>query len=372
MKNIIEYAETEFRGFDALPFSPVDSLVLSQFAYIGFDGLVPGISEHLEYVTIGDCLKAEHFTSMFIETRDPKNNRALLFALAASPRFRDLRMTCYINEYDAEKEKQFSAVTFILPDKSVYIAYRGTDDTIIGWKEDFNMAFVYPVPSQERALWYLLEISALFTGRLILGGHSKGGNLAVYSAFTAPEAVQNRIEIIYDHDGPGFKEGVLDSEGYKRIEALIRKTIPQFSLIGMLLEGHKRYTVVESSRVGIMQHDPFSWKITSSGFATTEEVSDGAKYVNRAIRDWIGSLSPEDREKFVDLLFGVLDAGDAKTFSEISSEWKKNFSAIFTAIRETDPLMKKFIGELVRDFGLLLVHNLRAKRRLPQASPQEL
>ena len=372
MKSIIEYAETEFRSFEVLPFGPVDSLVLSQFAYIDFDGLVPGISEPLKYVTVADCLKAELFTSMFIETRDPKNNRVLLVALAASPRFRDIRMCCYVNEYDPVKEKQFSAVTYILPDKIVYIAFRGTDDTLIGWKEDLNMAFVYPVPSQERSLSYLIEISSLISGRLIIGGHSKGGNLAVYSAFTAPESVQSKIEIIYDHDGPGFKEGVLDCDGYRRIESRIRKTIPQFSLIGMLLEGHKRYTVVESSRVGIMQHDPFSWKITNGGFSTTEEVSDGAKYVNRTIRNWLDSLSPEDREKFVDLLFGVLDAGDAKTFSEITSEWKKNFSAIFAAIRETDPQMKRFIGELIKDFGLLLVHNLRAKRKLPQGAPQEL
>ena len=372
MKSIIEYTETEFRSFDAHPLGPVDSLVLSQFAYIDLFGLVPGISEPLKYVTVADCLKAEHFTSMFIETRDPKNNRSLLFALAASPRFRDIKMTCYVNEYDAVKEKQFSAVTYILPDKSIYIAFRGTDDTLIGWKEDLNMAFVYPVPSQERALSYLSEVSSRISGKLIIGGHSKGGNLAVYSAFSAPESIQSRIQIIYDHDGPGFKQGVLDCEGYKNIEGRIRKTIPQFSLIGMLLEGHKRYTVVESSRVGIMQHDPFSWKIANGGFSTTEEVSDGAKYMNRAIRDWLDSLSAEDREKFVDLLFGVLDAGDARTFSEITSEWKKNFSAIFAAIRETDPQMKKFIGELIKDFGLLLVHNLRAKRKLPQGTPQEL
>ena len=140
----------------------------------------------------------------------------------------------------------------------------------------------------------------------------------------------------------------------------------------MLLEGHKKYTVVESSRIGVMQHDPFSWKITDSGFSTTEEVSDGAKYMNRTIRDWIDSLSQEDREKFTDLLFGVLDAGNAKTFSEISLEWKKNYSAIFTAIRETDPEMKKFIGELIKDFGRLLLHNLRLKRRLPEeAAPRQ-
>ncbi len=369
MKNIVEYAETEFSSFTEKPFSPVDSLILSQFSYINFDGVVPGLSEGSKSVRIRDCFLAEHFTSMLIETRDPRHNRSLLTALAANPRFRDIEMTCYVNEFDTVKEKQFSAITYILPDNSVYIAFRGTDDSLIGWKEDFNMAFVYPVPSQERALEYLLEISGLIPGKLILGGHSKGGNLAVYSAFTCPSSVQRRIQLIYDHDGPGFKEGVLDCQGYRQIEARIQKTIPQSSLIGMLLEGHKKYTVVESSRVGVMQHDPFSWKIAGDDFSTVEEVSDGAKYMNRTIREWISALSPDDREKFTDLLFGVLDAGDAKTFSEITLEWKKNFSAMFSAIRGADPEMKKFIGELLKDFGHLLVQNLRGKRKSPRILP---
>ena len=372
MQSIIEYAESEFRTLAEKPFSTVDSLILSQFSYIDFCGVVPGMEESSKTVRIADCLKAENFLSMIGETRDPKSNKRLLFALAASPRFRDIKMTSYVSEFDPISEKQFSAVTFILPDSCIYIAFRGTDDTLIGWKEDFSMAFVYPVPSQARALEYLLDISKSFSDKIIIvGGHSKGGNLAVYSAFTAPQSVQSRILRVYDHDGPGFKEGALDCEGFRQIEDRIEKTVPQSSLIGMLLEGHKKYTVVESSRFGVMQHDPFSWKVSDGAFVTTEEVSDGAKYMNRAIRDWLDQLSQGDREKFTDLLFGVLDAGDARTFSEITLEWKKNFYAIFTAIRETDPEMKKFIGELIKDFGILLIHNLRVKRRLPNDLPPD-
>ncbi len=363
MKSIIEYAETEFRTFSEKAFGSVDSLILSQLSYINFAGVVPGPADIQTPVRIADCLRAELFTSMLFEARDPKSNKRLLQAVAASPRFRNIGMYSFVSEVDAFSEKQFSAVTYILPESTEYIAFRGTDNTLIGWKEDFNMAFVYPVPAQDRALQYLLDISQRMSGNLILGGHSKGGNLAVYSALAAPQSVSLRIQRVYDHDGPGFKEGVLDSEGYRRIEERIEKTVPQFSLIGMLLEGHKKYTVVESSRFGVMQHDPFSWKVDGDGFITTEEVSDGAKYMNRTIRDWIDTLSPDEREKFTDLLFNVLDAGDAKTLSDITQEWRKNFSAIFTAIRETDPEMKKFIGELVKDFGLLLFHNLRSKSR---------
>ncbi len=363
MKSIIDYAETEFETLDLKPFNRVDSLILSQFAYINFDGLIPYSNIGNKTVRIADCFLAEHFTSMLHEIRDPVSNRRFLTALASSPRFRDIGMTSYVSEFDPVKEKQFSAVTFILPNNCVYIAFRGTDDTIIGWKEDFNIAYVYPVPSQMRALEYVLDISALFSGNLIIGGHSKGGNLAVYSAFTVPESIQDRIVIIYDHDGPGFRDGVLDNDGYRRIMSKVQKTIPQSSLIGMLLEGHESYTVVESNRIGIMQHDPFSWKLAEDDFSTAEEVSDGARYLNRTITDWLNSLSDENREKFVDILFRVLDAGDAETFTDITTEWKKNFSAIFTAIKDTDPQMKKFIWELIRDFGALMLHNLRIRKK---------
>ncbi len=362
----------EFSTLAEKPFGPVDSLILSQLAYINFEGLVPGPVVSATPVRIADCLKAERFTSMFFETRDPKNNKRLLQAVAASPRFRDIGMISFVSEFDPVSEKQFSAVTYILPESTEYIAFRGTDDTLIGWKEDFNMAFVYPVPSQKRALEYLLDISQRRSGKLMIGGHSKGGNLAVYSAFTAPQSVQRRILRVYDHDGPGFKVGALESEGYRRIEDRVEKTVPQSSLIGMLLEGHKKYTVVESSRFGVMQHDPFSWKVAGDDFVTTEEVSDGAKYMNRTIRDWLDSLSQDEREKFTDLLFSVLDAGDARTFSEITQEWRKNFLAIFTAIRGSDPEMKKFMGELIKDFGLLLFHNLRSKRRTTVELPSDL
>lgn len=362
LRNIIDYAETEFRSFEIWPLSPVDSLILAQLAYVRLEGLVPGISEGSSSVRIADCLKAEHFDSMFSEVRYPSLNRRLLTALAASPRFRDIRLCCYTSEFDPVKEKQFSAVTYILPDSGIYIAFRGTDDTIIGWKEDFNIAFVYPVPSQIRASEYLMDISSRFSGNLTVGGHSKGGNLAVYASFTAPDSVQNRIVRVYDHDGPGFRDGVLDCEGYKNIESKILKTIPQSSLIGMLLEGQKNYTVVESSRIGVMQHDPFSWKLSEDSFITVEEVSDGAKYLNGTIREWINALSDEDREKFTDILFGVLDAGDAVTFSDITTEWRKNYRAIFSAIKDTDPDMKKFIWELTKNFAALMFSNLHPKR----------
>lgn len=368
MRNIIDYAETELRPFGKKPFSAVDSLVLSQFSYIYLDRVVPGLEPGLRPVRLRDCFLAEHFDEMLSPVRYPQNNHRLLSALTASPRFRDIKITFYINDFDIEAEKQFSAVTFILPDNTAYIAYRGTDDSLVGWKEDFMMAFINPVPSQAQAKAYLADVSLRLKGSsLILGGHSKGGNLAVYAAYTASPSVQDRILQVYDHDGPGFMTGMLDCDGYRRISDRILKTVPQSSIIGMLLEGNDKYTVVESSRIGVMQHDPFSWKLSGDDFITTEEVTDGAKYLNRTMRDWIGAMSEADRRRFTDMLFSVLDAGEANTFSEISAKWRYNSSAIFSAIKDSDPEMKKFIRLLIREFGSLMIHNLRIdKKVLPE------
>lgn len=368
MKNIIDYVETEMQSFDEAPFSPLDSLVLSQFSYIHFDNLAPTDRDPALPFYICDALRAEFFDSMLTNTRDPSENKQLLLALAASPRFREIEMCYYISEFDATEGKQFSAVCFVLDKGLNYLAFRGTDDTIVGWKEDFSMAFKNPVPSQQRAAEYFLTVSEKLNGRLMLGGHSKGGNLAVYAAMTAPPLLQNRILQVYDHDGPGFKDGVLDCEGYRRIKEKIQKTIPESSLVGMLLDGHESYSVIESSRIGFMQHDPFSWKISNGHFITTEHVSDGALYINRSLRDWLDSLSDEERERFVEVLFNVLDAGNAQTFAEITHEWRKNLAAIFTAMKDTDPEMKQFMRQLLKEFGVKLMRNIRA-HRAPELPP---
>ncbi|MEG1190487.1 MAG: DUF2974 domain-containing protein [Oscillospiraceae bacterium] len=366
MFNIIRYAETEMRSMSELPFGAVDSLILSKLAYTHFEGLVPGFEPGGKPIYISSLLKAENFEAMFRNVPQEEDFPRFLVALAASPRFRDLRLSFYVNELDPVQEKQFSAVTFFLPGNIKYVAFRGTDNTLVGWKEDFNLSFVSTIPSQTRAEDYLQSLAQRVSGRIITGGHSKGGNLSVYSALRAPIELQNRIIAVYDHDGPGFKKEVLDSEGYSRIEGKIHKTIPEFSLVGMLLQARTNYTVVESSRIGLGQHEPFSWKIADGEFVPAEEVSGGAQYVNRSLKDWLGGLSNEKRELFVDILFNILDASEAETFAELLKEWQKNIGVIFNAMRETDPEMKKFVSQTLREFGVVMMRNLRKKNRLPE------
>lgn len=362
--NIVGYVENCRESFLQRPFSEVDSLVLSQLSYIRFDGLAKGLKEGGEPVLLRQLFTEANAGKMLSGVRDGESNAALLSALVISPRFGELSINYYESELSVKLEEQFSAMTFFLPNTAPYIAFRGTDATIIGWKEDFNMAFQSPVPSQQRALDYLLRVAEQIDGNFMQGGHSKGGNLAVYSGFSAPESVQQRILAIYDHDGPGFKEKLADNEGFVRIERKILKTVPESSVIGMLLECGDSYRVVESSRIWINQHDPFSWKIAEWKFCLKENVSGSAVYTDRTLTDWLSGLSDPERERFVDILFGILGAGGAETFAQLREGWQKNVPAMLSAVHGTNPEMRRFEFRTLAALGGIMLRNLRSLRGL--------
>lgn len=182
----------------------------------------------------------------------------------------------------------------------------------MGWKEDLNLSFESPVPSQKQAARYLARAAKAVSGLITVCGHSKGGNLAVYAGACVPEKVQERIESVISFDGPGQDERVIDSPGYARIRQRLRLYIPHFSVVGMLLEQEKRYTVVESDEKGIMQHSAFSWQVEGRRFMEKPELSAESLEVNRILRKWLKGLSPEDRRVFSDAVYEVLASGGGK------------------------------------------------------------
>lgn len=331
--NIIGYVENEFRTFEEYPFTEVDSLVLSEFSYLQLDGMVGGFEVEYRPTKVKDLFCAEYFGDLFPDNNLKEDNRALLFAMAASPRFRNLELRYYVNETDIEMEKQFSAVTVVLGEDAVYIAFRGTDSTIVGWKEDFNMAYMSPVPAQISARSYVEQVAKEWKGNLLLGGHSKGGNLAVYAALTVKEEIQNRILSIYSHDGPGLNEDMIAVNPYESMADRIHKTLPQSSVVGMLLEQQEEYTVVESDTIGILQHNPFSWVVEDGEFHKLERLTRGAQKIDGVLDKWLKGLSREEREQFVEVLFSVLSAGEATTISELNENWKSEIFSMLKAIR---------------------------------------
>lgn len=359
VKNIIQYVEDEKAPFAEKPFSAVDSLVLSQLSYFKFDGFVPELAERSEAVTIADIASRENAEVIYTTKRDSSKNQKLLAALAGSPRFSSMTLNYYVNKLDYVREKQFSAVTYFLSDNTAYVAFRGTDSTFVGWKEDFNMAFSNTVPSQEESVVYLDTVGKLVSGSLKVGGHSKGGNLAVYAAMKCASDIQERITDVFSHDGPGFREEVFQSIEYQQIKERIRHYIPQTALVGMLMEHHEKYAVVKSRQIGIMQHDPYSWVVKEDDFQYLEDIDTFSAYTNKVLGVWLDTIDDEKRELFIDSLYSVIEATGAKSFSDLSQQRWDKVAAALNAIRGVDEETRRFVTQTMRSLIIMSVKNLR-------------
>lgn len=359
MKNIIDYATETKDTFENRPFNAVDSLILSKLAYLNFDGFVAGISDAVIPISIKEIANMENVDTLFRGLWDSKSNRRFFYALANNSRFRDIRMVFYVNRIDDNVEKQFSTITYLLDDDSAYISYRGTDATVIGWKEDFNMAFKSPIPSQEEGVAYLNTVADKTPCNLIIGGHSKGGNIAVYSSMKCSRSVQARITQIFSHDGPGFKDEVFLSDDYQIIKDRINKTLPQSSIIGMLLQDQENYSVVKSNRFLIMQHDPFSWLVEGNDFQYVQSVKRSALYINGTLNQWAYSFDDQQRELFVNTLFSIIKATNAATFYDLTGEWPKKAVAVLGAIRGIDDETRRFVYQTIGALFYLAVRNIR-------------
>jgi len=296
--------------FSQAPLNPVDALIFSSLCYTEFGEIVT--DDPIRPVFFRDAV--DHFFSIPDHEKRirVKKDLELLLEAAESPRFRNVGLCFYRDEMIEEEESQFAAMTFLLDDGSAFLAYRGTDYTLVGWKEDFNMSFQDTVPAQRKAVEYLQEFAGVFSGQMYLGGHSKGGNLAVFAAAEAPRDIQQRIQRVYNLDGPGFGEYLMGTEGYLNMVPKIETYIPQSSIIGMLLEHEEPYTVIRSTYVGVMQHDPYSWELMGGKFLEAEDLSPDNKFMDRTLKHWLAGMTMEERNEFVDTVFSLLGQGGAK------------------------------------------------------------
>ncbi len=317
MANLFDYLK--WRGdipMGQVPINPVDNLILSALTYIHFQDLVP--TGHEEPVTVGDACGA--FTALPKEeqrrrVRTPNDIR-LAEEIQDAPRFAQLRLSFHRDEFDIQTEIQFGAISILLEDGSAYLAFRGTDNTLVGWKEDFNMSFQEVIPGQRAAAQYLVEFCQHFDGKLMVGGHSKGGNLAVYAAAMAPKDIQERISVVYNNDGPGFFRSFLDGEGYRAICPKIQLVTPQSSVVGLFLEHDEPYTPIHSGDMGFFQHDPYNWSVHRGEFISVKEVTANSRIVDKALKGWLAGLSNEERAQYVDALYQILSVGDLRKVDE--------------------------------------------------------
>ncbi|MBQ8954976.1 MAG: DUF2974 domain-containing protein [Clostridia bacterium] len=339
MNNIISYIG--WRGDLTLgqsPFCEVDNLILSELCYLDLTGIVPPPGE-------GDIALSHAADAYFAAhpVPDPPpdnaahsnvNNEWLLYLAGQSRRFGGMRLSGWVDVLDHEAAKQFGALCIQINGSQLYVAYRGTSDDLAGWKEDFLLACLPETPSQGEALRYLEHVAALHPDmRLIPGGHSKGGNLAVYAAALASLELQSRITAVWSNDGPGFHEDFIASDGYRRISKKLHAIVPKSSVVGMLLAHGENSRIVDSSQLGLLQHDGFSWEVFGDHFVALPALTAESLHADLKIRAWVDDMPLDKRRQFVDALFDVLYASGATTLSAVQDDWLK-------ALRDALPFLR--------------------------------
>ena len=315
MGTIISYVSETTETFEELPLTRVDSLVFSWLAYCRMPESITAVRS-TEGIALDELCVASNRLEMSAAMHDPTSTQELLAAVAASPRFAPVIACMHLEKASKKSEEQFAATCFRLPDGATYVAFRGTDNTLIGWKEDFNMAFSESVPAQTSAKAYLMLAAEELEGPLYVGGHSKGGNLAVYALCTVNDEIRARIAKCFSHDGPGFNEITRSSSNWTDAWELVDKTVPDESLIGFLMETHaQECTIVKSTHPGVMQHSPFSWVVEGQDFATKSAITYDTHKRNKRLSSWMCDMDAASRERFVEILYKLAQATGEVTFS---------------------------------------------------------
>lgn len=352
MGNIMDYLE--WRGdltLEREPFCEVDNLLMSYLAYVRMDGIAPSpgeppkslkeISEEFFRIHSEEYLKKEKSLTRLAWKVMPK--------MLETERFGGVRIRNYVNYISQKNEVQFCAMEILLDDGTSFVAYRGTDDTIVGWKEDFAMV-TGEVPAQATAVEYLNYVGHSCECELRVGGHSKGGNLAVYAAAQCEPEIQNRITVIYNNDGPGFRREFLESPGLAMIQSRIVRIVPESSIVGLLLLHNIKPQIIRSTQNGAMQHDGITWEVLGNRFVRAEEISMASAVFDKTLKKWMDEIEEPQRGAFIDDLFSVLEAPGVETFTELQNGGLRSLKEILSKIEDLQPESKKIVQQLLKGF----------------------
>ncbi|WP_425663967.1 Mbeg1-like protein [Gardnerella piotii] len=428
MPNILDLLNNDFTNFKERKFNAVDSLILCELAYICMPESIPKYNDDsnaLATVPLSELLRGEDFSSMFSSgsTKVDEFRKNLLLAVESSPRYRGMRVGEVLERFDESNiddscEQQFAAVTFDLTDcvgsSCFVVAFRGTDNTLVGWKEDFNMAFRCPVPAQESAAEYLLSISrrackdscksggirGIFSSvgdyfanlfnkksdfknsdlensnntnsndcdlndcdlsdnpKIFVVGHSKGGNMAAYAAMrldAQDRSLGNHINKIYSMDGPSFGSDVVDPKVFSRVVSRIEKVVPQSAFIGLIMDTGVPYKVTAADSIGLMQHFGMYWQVKDGDFDYCDCVTPRALAVSKAANEWMMNLPFEERKRRIDSVYSIFSSLGYSTFDEMSAHWSEVVPALLKIAMRMDSKTHELIRSVMSAFALASV-----------------
>lgn len=356
MKNMLDYIK-EFGhvSFEERAFSEIDALVLTELEYLPLEKIVPSDENGEKFVTVKEIAEymQEHKQELFDENpmMITQERHEVSQVIADAPRYQSLKFFGVVSEWDKDTTKQFAAVTVEVEPSVRLVVFRGTDDTLIGWKEDFLMTYSPLVAAQTDAKEYLAKQASLWDGDLMISGHSKGGNLAIYAAATQEEDVQLRIVDIFCLDSPGLYRSVLETKGYQNIVPLAMRYIPQDSLVGLMLESEVPYVIVKSNATGAMQHSAMTWEIEDGQFIKMEKLTKNSQLNDQTFKKWTESVSDEELELFWNVFFELLFSVGIDTVNDLYGQFMHYVQEFLKAAGDMDEEKR----ELLTRIALLLV-----------------
>lgn len=366
MADILEYLD--WRGdltMDVSPFNEIDGLILSQFIYLPFEGIVDGGWE--KHTTIEKAGKKYLRTHKNEEKESLtiliNNCRELTKRMIKTERFRHLEIFNYIEKYDITTAKQFAAMTVKISDDCIFVVYRGTDDTLTGWEEDFKLCYMTPVEAQLEAESYLKNVCSKWNGQIMLGGHSKGGNLSIYAAMCLKDEDKERITQIYNYDGPGFLQNIVLSEDYLKVIPKVDTYLPQGSVVGMIMYNEGRYEIVKSVEKGFLQHATISWQVLGTHFVNEPKFENTSIWFHKACLKWVEEIEADKREQFIEHIFQLLKAGESETFTEMSAGIPQAVNKILHRYSDLDKPTKKMLRGIVGQMLKIMTQTIKENRK---------
>ena len=353
MRGDLTFAQSDFNS--------VDALILSQIAYNNVDGLVS--ADFNQKITLEEL--AERFESAKdYEKRcnmgamiNPLTSQLLLDA-AKSDRFRKIKVSGFINKINQRTIEQFSAITYQIEKDRYVVALRGTDDTIAGWHEDFNLGWMDEIPAQKDTREYVCKVMAALKGSFIFTGHSKGGNLSVKAGMSVPKKSLGRLKAVYNFDGPGFFAPAYETPEFQQIKDRVFAYFPEFCVVGMMFEHVKQYKIVACSAEGILQHDPFTWNVLGPQFQTAQKFDEASEIFYSSFNGWAAKLSAQERKRFIDTLFDVIYATGVKTNYEIDQNKIVCGGKMIARLAELDETERKAVVRAFKVFVKVAKDNI--------------
>jgi len=351
MANVIDYLK--WRGdftIDVAPFNEIDALVFSELAYLPFELVLNAEKKEESLSQLGKTFFSKEQSDIKLGAIMPEKEIKELFLLASkSKRFKDVKLRNYVNVVSKTEEKQFCCMSFILNKELECVAFRGTDDTLVGWKEDFNMSFNTPVPSQIEAVNYINLYGVKTRRKLIICGHSKGGNLASYASLMALTRVKKKIIKVYSFDGPGFRKEFLESFSDQRIKDITTKILPKGSIIGMIYHSVGDIVPIKSAGKGFYQHDAFNWEVLGDSFVRAEKLDKSSVQTQQLLDKWTNSMSLDERSEFVEALYRLVSVNETATLTDIASDKFKFMLGIIKADGKTKKVFLSAINRLIKE-----------------------